>query len=830
MACHDKCYLPIPPRAWSRVQNSCSVETTDSNNSLVRVPYTNQIVPGSEISFYLAMQNKGNVLQYKANSSNFTKNQIYSLAAKGQWLGKTTGVQSTRGYTNPNSTSLQRTGNVVNVAIDPNTGLIIGPTTAPVTCPTPIRPFNPALPNNGGGGGIAIPPIPPVINPDPGSIIFPPIIPVTPVEPIVIQDGGTLVCSVKEIICTGKTSQTLSQKLCNLTTDSDVPGPIQPLCWNDGNPTWYPRQRYTMSNSTNKWPVNATLSSAIKPYPPIITSISSNINVVTLTWTQDESCLSVSNFYIYQNGILINIVAGTVFSTNIIVENCNFYQYFIVGVTNGNDVFSDPSNIESINIAYANSPINLTYTVINYNTYEIQLTWINPIQCIGISYYKIYQDGGSIIYTSTTNDIIITLSPCNNYSFYVTAISINGEESLPSNIINSIINYNDPPILDSCISNAPNEITLSWSAPILNCCSIVNYKIYYDNGTSTQSILVSPSTNTYTITGLTNGITYTFYVSYFCSSQESTFSNSLSATPQELYSITGTYYINNNFLYITGNSSITFNYNCDINFTLVGGGSGGGSYAFNSFGTTGGGGGQVLNTNGSITVLFNDIWDITIGQGGFGGNRNGANDGDPGSDTQIVINSLVFATTENITSSNLGYGGGGGFGSPNHSGRGGGGPGPNPNCNGNGTTSSFGGSYSNTSIGGTAAGGGGGGSLTDFSSGIVTLNILGDMGFSAIGATNTGGNGGNGQLGIDSNYYGGGGGGGGGTSFGGGSGGIGGLGGGGNGNNFNTIGYGEDGTSNTGGGGGGWCNIGPPNYGAGNGGSGIAIFTIALSP
>ena len=520
MACHDKCYLPIPPRAWSRVQNSCSVETTDSNNSLVRVPYTNQIVPGSEISFYLAMQNKGNVLQYKANSSNFTKNQIYSLAAKGLWLGKTTGVQSTRGYTNPNSTSLQRTGNVVNVAIDPNTGLIIGPTTAPVTCPTPIRPFNPALPNNGGGGGIAVPPIPPVINPDPGSIIFPPIIPVTPVEPIVIQDGGTLVCSVKENICTGKTSQTLSQKLCNLTTDSDVPGPIQPLCWNDGNPTWYPRQRYTMSNSTNKWPINATLSSAIRPYPPIITSISSNINVVTLTWTQDESCLPVSRFNIFQNGLLIQNLSGSVFTTNIIVENCNFYQYYIVGVASGNDVFSDPSNIETINIAYVETPINLNYTVINYSTKYIQLTWdIKNVPCITVSYYKIYQNNGLIVYTTTNKNINITISYCDTYSFYVKAIDINGQESQASRSIDVILYIINPPTNLNYTTINSGEILLSWNASTIGCNlenapSISYYNIYINNNIYTSS------TTNIIINGLINCGTYPVYIIAVASNSE----------------------------------------------------------------------------------------------------------------------------------------------------------------------------------------------------------------------------------------------------------------------------------------------------------------------
>ena len=198
MSCFNN-YLPQPSRDWSRVQNPCIELSLSEINKI-------------------AMLNKGNVLQYKANSSNLTKAQKYSKIAKGQWVNRNTtwATQSTRGYTNPNTKNLKRTGNVVNIAINSTTGAIIGPTSEPLTCPQ--------IPINS--------------------------------KPVVIQDGGVLICSVQENVCTKNTKSTLSQKICNPTTDSDVPGPIQDLCWNDGTQTWYPRQRYIMTNSGNKFPYN----------------------------------------------------------------------------------------------------------------------------------------------------------------------------------------------------------------------------------------------------------------------------------------------------------------------------------------------------------------------------------------------------------------------------------------------------------------------------------------------------------------------------------------------------------------------------------------------
>lgn len=254
-------YLPQPPRAWSRVQNSCSLVTDadiNANAGNIALFDTKQ-----------QMLEKGNILQYKNNSSNLTKAQRYSKIAKGQWINRNTtwATQSMNGYTNPNTKSLKRTGNVVNVAIDPITGLIIGPTTEPVTCQERIIPSNEMLPKTTSATNIE-PLIPPPIEPTQGSNVTPEIVSDVPQTPIVIQDGGSLICSVQENICTGEMTIGLSQILCHPTSDSDVPGRIQELCWNDGMQTWYPRKRYVMSNSTDKWPTNYKLFvSALKPYP-----------------------------------------------------------------------------------------------------------------------------------------------------------------------------------------------------------------------------------------------------------------------------------------------------------------------------------------------------------------------------------------------------------------------------------------------------------------------------------------------------------------------------------------------------------------------------------
>jgi hypothetical protein len=341
MTCNSNCYLPNPPRVWSRVQNNCSLfeQFQDTGSTATaRVPYSGKIVPASTLYLEYAMLNKGNVLQYKKNSSNLTKQQRYAQIAKGCWTNRNTtwATQSTRGYTNPNNQSLQRVNNI-------NITLAGVPTTAPVTCPTPVTPVNDTLPPASSGGSenpeTLPPPPPPPIG---GSGYLPFVEPGPPLEPIVIQDLGNLVCGTQENVCTGELITQPSDIICHPTSDSDVPGHITELCWNDGTPTWYPRQRYVMSNSGNKWPTNATLLSAISIPPPII--VSSNVinnNEVTLIWTQDEKCIPVTFFTIYEDGIPVKIVTGNTRDTSITID---FKEYVFYIVAGNSKIISDPSN------------------------------------------------------------------------------------------------------------------------------------------------------------------------------------------------------------------------------------------------------------------------------------------------------------------------------------------------------------------------------------------------------------------------------------------------------------------------------------------------------
>lgn len=244
-------YLPVPPRAWSRVQGRCIyADPNYGEQEYIYIPILSKFIPLAQVPHELAVLYKGNILQYKKNSSNITKQQRYSQIAKGMWTNRNT-TYATQGvsYSNPNTKSLMR----VNYATVTLNGQ---PVNGPVTCESINgQPVYKILPTNP-GSNIPKPPLPPPPSPNKVPVPIPNNVPVTTPAPVVIADGGNLICTITENICTGEILASTSVNYCVPTTASDIPGPIQYLCYNDGFlPTYYPRQNLTqVGTNGDKFP------------------------------------------------------------------------------------------------------------------------------------------------------------------------------------------------------------------------------------------------------------------------------------------------------------------------------------------------------------------------------------------------------------------------------------------------------------------------------------------------------------------------------------------------------------------------------------------------
>ena len=300
MSCFNPCKKPPQPsRVWSRVQNTCSTNIASTTPNQIFFPLKNKILTIQQVANEIQMIEKGNILQYKKNSSNITKQQKYAQIAKGQWLNRNpTLATQGQNMTDPNTRGFKRV-NFKTIYADDGTDAF-----EPVTCPKPkIIEIPKKLPprfDRGGPGPPSPPPQPldPLIGPNsrlnpsypyncpqyvqPGDYLgfgpkieieeklppkpenawpeygLPYIDPSNPEKPRdVIPDGGNFICGPDDMCPTTiKVGRNFYKSdHCNPTTASDVPGPVQDLCYNSRKlATFYPRQRRVMTNSGDKFP------------------------------------------------------------------------------------------------------------------------------------------------------------------------------------------------------------------------------------------------------------------------------------------------------------------------------------------------------------------------------------------------------------------------------------------------------------------------------------------------------------------------------------------------------------------------------------------------
>jgi hypothetical protein len=309
MSCLGPGYNPNPPRAWSRVQNQCSYNLDPL--TAIFVPLTGQTINLIDYPRSKQMLLKGNILQYKKNSSNLTKQQRYSQIAKGQWTNRTKSWASqTQTSTNPNTSSLLR----VNYETIP----IINQITDPFGC----------------------------------KVDF-------------LKEGGTLIGNTVVNPCTGEVIQKTFVNQCNPSSASNVPGPIIPLCWDSRVETWYPRANLTMNNSGDKWPVNYKL---FKSANELVSGTEVSQDFLYGN-TQNQNINTINEFNI--NNIYSNTASFAAVNIN---SFTSYYNEFMNNdsITQVNNVLKSFFNTQGTSKS-VDEPTSFAMSVSNYNQLVIGL-------------------------------------------------------------------------------------------------------------------------------------------------------------------------------------------------------------------------------------------------------------------------------------------------------------------------------------------------------------------------------------------------------------------------------------------------------------------------
>jgi len=195
----------------------------------------------------------------------------------------------------------------------------------------------------------------------------------------------------------------------------------------------------------------------------------------------------------------------------------NFTEYEVACYTynsNGTSLLSN--TVKSVPATTPNPPLNVTATP-GYQ--QITLSWQAPTDAIYvpiISYNVVNYLTAQIIANvpgSTLTYTVPNLTPGISYSFYIQAINSYGI-GLPSATIVSIPYQASSAVRNLASDPSNNSVLLHWDAPS-NTGGFPVYSYYIYRASTSGNVLVidlSGNTTNYPISGLTNGVSYTYSV------------------------------------------------------------------------------------------------------------------------------------------------------------------------------------------------------------------------------------------------------------------------------------------------------------------------------
>ncbi|MGI0088651.1 MAG: fibronectin type III domain-containing protein, partial [Nitrosotalea sp.] len=322
--------------------------------------------------------------------------------------------------------------------------------------------------------------------------------------------------------------------------------------WSNGNTSSYypitPTQSVTLTAYYSTNGSTTTVPSA----PQNLQATAGNAQV-SLSWTAPSSNggSTVTNYKIYRSTSsgteTLLATTGNVNSyTDTTVTNGQTYYYKVSAVNSvGESLQSNEASVmpSGSSITAPSSPTGLAATAGNT---QVSLSWTAPANNGGsaITGYNVYRgttsggESSTPVATGITSTTYTDTGLTNGQAYYYTVSAANSVgTSSPSNEASAT------PVAPATAPGAPtglaataassSQINLSWTAPSNNGGSaITNYKIYRSTSSGTETLLATTgNVNSYTDTGLTNGVTYYYKVTAVNSVGESVPSSEASATP-----------------------------------------------------------------------------------------------------------------------------------------------------------------------------------------------------------------------------------------------------------------------------------------------------------
>jgi hypothetical protein len=248
---------------------------------------------------------------------------------------------------------------------------------------------------------------------------------------------------------------------------------------------------------------------------------------VTIYWAypENDGGSPILYYVIYQDGV--DIMHTTEFMVTITGLTNGHTYYFAVAAHNA--AGDSPQRGATVTpIGAPDAPTGLSATPGNSQAF---LTWTAPINNGGavIDSYNVYQDGAGVTGTLKTSITITGLTNGHTYNFSISANSASGEGPQTSAVMVTPNAKVTVPGVPTGLTVTPGDgrMQLSWSPPGSNGGATIDYYVVFQNDIDVKRV----TGNSTTITGLTNGQSYSFSVAAHNIASTGARSSTVQATP-----------------------------------------------------------------------------------------------------------------------------------------------------------------------------------------------------------------------------------------------------------------------------------------------------------
>ncbi|MCR8632153.1 S-layer homology domain-containing protein [Paenibacillus radicis (ex Xue et al. 2023)] len=242
----------------------------------------------------------------------------------------------------------------------------------------------------------------------------------------------------------------------------------------------------------------------------------------TLTWTTATDNVGVTGYKIYNGSSLLQTVTSNVYSYAVTgLTAGTSYTFSVKAVDNVNNLSEAKTvNVTTLASVDATAPVwpaGSTFTASNTTQTGTTLTWTAATDNVGVTGYKIY-NGSSLLQTVTSNVYsyaVTGLTAGTSYTFSVKAVdNVNNLSEAKTVNVTTLASADttapDWPAGSTLAASNTTQTgtTLTWTAATDNV-GVTGFKVYQG---STLLTTVTSAVNSFNVTGLTAGTTYTFAV------------------------------------------------------------------------------------------------------------------------------------------------------------------------------------------------------------------------------------------------------------------------------------------------------------------------------